>query len=239
MARLPTFSVVIPTYMEERTLPNLLKDIKRQSLQPLEVIVADNRSKDRTRQIARKYGARVILGGRVSRARNNGARVAKGEVIVFLDADTRLPDEFFKRALTEMKKRDLGITTAPNKPDRKPVKYFPVYTFLNVFMRLSPFLIPVMVGLCTIVKREAWRRVKGFDESIELCEDSDFTERVARAGYRYRVLRSTLVIASVRRFEERGYFRTLWKVVYTNTRRWFKGTYRNNPTVYEWGYKGK
>ena len=234
--RTPRFSVVIPTYNEERFLPNILQDIAAQPWRPHEIIVADNKSKDGTRRIARKSGARVIMGGLPARGRNNGARATTTELIFFLDADVRLPERFFENAINEMRRRKLDITTAPSRPDQKPVKYAITFLATNAYTRLSAYTIPVAMGLCIVCTRAAWKRVDGFDEHLELCEDNDFVERVAKEGYRFRVLRSTKIIASVRRFEQRGHIRTASKIVYTILRRITRGTYQNNTVEYGWGY---
>ena len=86
-------SVVIPALDEERHLAQLLSDIQRQSLRPEEVIVVDAGSTDATVQIAKQSQA-VVLHGEppVARGRNLGGFSAAGELIFFLDADTRLPE---------------------------------------------------------------------------------------------------------------------------------------------------
>lgn len=77
------FSIVIPTYNEEEYLPKLLESIKMQSYDDYEIIVADANSNDRTREIAEEYGCIVVDGGLPAVGRNNGAKVAKGEIILF------------------------------------------------------------------------------------------------------------------------------------------------------------
>jgi glycosyltransferase involved in cell wall biosynthesis len=56
---MPHISIVIPTYNEEKYLPRLLKQIKQQDFTDYEIIVADNNSKDKTRSIAKRFGARI------------------------------------------------------------------------------------------------------------------------------------------------------------------------------------
>lgn len=89
-------SIVIPAKNEEIYLPKLLKSIKKQNFCDYEIIVADADSIDRTKEIAQKYRAKVVKGGMPGRGRNAGAKVAKGEVLLFLDADVLLPQIFFK-----------------------------------------------------------------------------------------------------------------------------------------------
>ena len=88
-----TFSIVIPTYNEERHLPECLEAVVGGSEQPLEIIVADGMSSDKTVEIARQFGAKVVNNSRRHAAggRNAGIKAARGEVIVFLDADC-IPD---------------------------------------------------------------------------------------------------------------------------------------------------
>jgi len=87
------FSIVVPAFNEERLLPATLAAI-RSAAQVFgdgwELIVCDNNSTDRTAQMAREAGARVVFEphNQISRARNRGAAVAAGEWLVFIDADS-------------------------------------------------------------------------------------------------------------------------------------------------------
>ena len=73
-------SIIIPTYNEEKGIPILIKSIQAQNYKNYEIIVADAKSKDNTVKVAKKLGARVVRGGLPARGRNNGAKVAKGEI---------------------------------------------------------------------------------------------------------------------------------------------------------------
>ena len=91
-------SIIIPAYNEEKFLPKLLRSIRKQAYKNKEVIVADASSTDRTAEIAGEYGARVVEGGMPAVGRNNGAKKAKGDIFLFLDADVVLPDAYFLEA---------------------------------------------------------------------------------------------------------------------------------------------
>ena len=91
-------SIIIPAYNEEKYLPKLLECIKKQTYKGYEIIVADAGSKDRTGQIAKKYGCKVVKGGMPAVGRNNGAKVAKGNILLFLDADVQINRDFIKKA---------------------------------------------------------------------------------------------------------------------------------------------
>ena len=110
-------SIVIPTKNEEKYLPELLQSIRRQNFpaSEYEIIVADNKSKDRTKEIAKQYNCRITKGGLPGPGRNFGAREAKGEILLFLDSDTRLlTKNFLKKSIAEFKKKgiDIGVPEA-------------------------------------------------------------------------------------------------------------------------------
>ena len=107
-------SIIIPTKNEEHYLPLLLNSIKRQKYSgPMELIVADAGSTDKTVAIAKKFGAKVVKGGHPGVGRNAGAKVAKGELFLFLDADVVLPPGFLKRNLAEFKRRESKTASMP------------------------------------------------------------------------------------------------------------------------------
>src|ERR1700752_4985835 len=85
----PTVSVVIPCYNQARYLPDAIRSVREQTHQALECIVVDDGSTDRTSEVAAELGAHAIYqtNGGVSAARNAGLSVARGELVVFLDAD--------------------------------------------------------------------------------------------------------------------------------------------------------
>ena len=109
-------SVVIPALNEERHLGQLLSDIQRQTQSPDEIIVVDAGSTDATVHIAKRSQA-VVLHGEppVARGRNLGGFSAPGELIFFLDADTRLPETFFEDFVSEVERRGLEhhLSTLP------------------------------------------------------------------------------------------------------------------------------
>jgi glycosyltransferase involved in cell wall biosynthesis len=87
----PTVSVCVAAYNEERYVGALLESLRGQTLAPLEVIVADDGSSDRTAEFAEAGGARVLrLAHRgPAHARNAAAGVAAGDILAFIDADMR------------------------------------------------------------------------------------------------------------------------------------------------------
>ena len=93
---MPGISVIVPAYNAEKYLKNCVESVRNQTFQDWELLIVDDGSKDRTREIAMECAAgddrvRVLRkkNGGVSSARNLGLREAKGEYIAFLDADDR------------------------------------------------------------------------------------------------------------------------------------------------------
>jgi glycosyltransferase involved in cell wall biosynthesis len=95
----PSVSVVVAAYNEEQHIARLLASLKRQTYPDLEIVVADDGSRDRTAEIAAREGAHVLRlphrGPAI--ARNAAAKAASGEVLVLLDGDMACTPEFVER----------------------------------------------------------------------------------------------------------------------------------------------
>ena len=95
-------SVIVPAYNEESYLPRTLKHVGEALSElscPAEIIVVDNDSMDQTRGVAESFGARVFLESErnISKARNTGAENSTGDVLIFVDADTLVPNTLFQK----------------------------------------------------------------------------------------------------------------------------------------------
>ena len=110
------FSIIIPTYNEEEYLPVLLDSIEEQDFSDYEIIVADANSEDKTREIAEEYGCIIVDGGLPAVGRNNGAKVAKGELLLFLDSDLQLTEDYLGNVLYEFRMERLGIAITQMLP---------------------------------------------------------------------------------------------------------------------------
>lgn len=209
-------SIIIPTLNEEKYLPKLLKSIKKQTFKDYEIIVSDANSKDRTREIALKYGCKVVNGGIPGVARNNGAKVAKGDYLLFLDADVKLEEDFILRNLNELKEKGLGIAGCYIKPLEKKLFYKFICTEANFIMKLAQYSFPISAGCTLFSKKKYHDEVKGFSKEPIFCEDRDYARRTSKIA-KFRMLRSKPVIISMRRFERFGKFRTLFTYLLVNT----------------------
>lgn len=233
-----TLSIVIPTYNEAVALPVLLKSISTQTLQPMEVIVADAKSTDRTREIAREFGAVVTDGGMPGSGRNLGAKIATGDYILFLDADVVLESpDFLERMLNETIARelDLGVPDVlPKSGKRLDIIFHKLY---NWYVRKLERIHPHAPGFCMLAKRSAHEAINGFDESVKFCEDHDYSLRIKKAGLKFGVL-SLGIPVSTRRFQRDGYVNVAVKYLLAEIYIWLLGPIRNNLFNYTFGHSG-
>ena len=123
----PKVSVLIPARDEERTLPNLLPALAAQSLTPLEVIVIDDHSTDRTAAIATEAGFTVMEPPPLAEgwcgktwALHHGVRASQGEILVFLDADTEPHPEFLERLVATQQHLGGLVSVQPFHRTEKP-----------------------------------------------------------------------------------------------------------------------
>ncbi|PKL72707.1 hypothetical protein CVV26_00365 [Candidatus Kuenenbacteria bacterium HGW-Kuenenbacteria-1] len=173
-------SIVIPTFNEEKFLPHLLKSLKDQVFKDFEIIVADNNLTDTTRLIALKSGAKVVGGGLPACGRNNGAKVARGEWLLFLDADVILPPDFLEKAVKEINGSTLSSASCLINPlsDRKIDKF--LHGAVNLYFQATKKRFSHAPGFCIFAKKEVHQLIGGFDEKIKLAEDHDYVLRIGR-----------------------------------------------------------
>jgi len=207
-------SIIIPTYNEERFLPLLLESIKKQDYHEYEIIVADANSKDNTRKIARNYGCQVVKGGLPAKGRNNGARYARGDILLFLDADIILPQGFIRKNLDVFKKKNLVAAAVWAKPLSISVFDKALFFIANSCQNIIILFRPVASGWCILVKKSVFKKVGGFDEKLLVGEDYDLVNRTRKYG-KFAMIKKKHVYVSVRRFEKEGRLKFVLKILKT------------------------
>lgn len=228
-------SVVIPALNEEKYLPLLLDSLKRQKYQDFEMIVADAKSNDKTREIALENGCHVIEGGLPACGRNNGARKVSGDWILFLDADVVLPPEFLIKAMAEIKGRKLDIASALINPlsDKKIDKVF--HRAYNAYAVMTRSFYPHAPGFCIFIRKKIHDQIGGFNELIKLAEDHDYILRASHVG-KFGLLKTVRVPVSVRRFDRDGHVNIAMKYLACEAHRIFLGPVEKNFFHYQFGH---
>ncbi|MDQ3927118.1 MAG: glycosyltransferase, partial [Actinomycetota bacterium] len=202
-----SLSVVIPTLNEERHIGSLLSDIAGQTRKAHEVIVVDAGSEDDTVRVAKRFPGVILLDGSppVAAGRNLGGRSARSDVLIFLDADVRLPQGFFEGFLEEFEDRRLDIACPSYMPHRSTPAINGIHAFFNLLFSLSEKLLPSGAGHCIAVRREAFRESQGFDPTLKF-DDIELIRRLSKSR-RFGIVAQERVYVSDRRYREHGVFR--------------------------------
>ncbi len=225
-------SIIIPTFNEEKFLPSLLDSIKKQYIEEYEIIIADNDSNDKTREIAKKYDCKVIKGGKPAKAKNNGAKKAKYNNLLFLDSDVVLPEGFMKKFLDKIIYQKLDFATCRISPLTKKSKQVFYYMLKNY----GNFIFSGHVsGQCLFVKKALFTKVKGFDEAIFMAEEHELAERLYKNG-KGKFFMDVFIHSYPRRLEKEGTYRTLIKDIYSELYRMFKGNIKHELYKKKYGH---
>lgn len=186
-------SIIIPTLNEEKIIEKTLKSL-REFHGNYEIIISDGKSTDKTIDIARAYADKIVINDGIKRqtigkGRNDGAIIAKGDYLVFWDADVYIenPNIFFEKALKvfEQNKDIVAITSY--------IKVFPEfettsdkiiwwfinssYIFLNNITQIGG-----ASGEFQMIKNEAFKKIKGFNEILIGGEDNEIFRRLTKVG---------------------------------------------------------
>ena len=230
-------SIIIPTYNEEKYLPKLLKSIKNQTFKDYEIIVSDNNSKDKTRQIAKEFGCKLVKGGNYPGiSRNKGSKKAKGNFLLFVDADCLIPKNFLKSAMNEIETKNLDIAGCKVMPLSNKIVDNIAFSIYNLWIIATQFFYANASGHGIFCKKILHNKIKGFNENIKLSEDMDYCKRAGKKG-KFRILNSVIIHTSARRFDNYGRFNTYLKLFLSAFYRLIFGEIKSNIFNYRFDYK--
>ena len=227
---MPELSCIIITLNEEVFLPKILKSLRDQTFKDFEIIVSDANSKDKTREIAIANGCKLTDGGIWSVGRNNGAKIAVGKYLLFLDADCELPKNFLEINLREFKRSGVGTGTTGVNPisDRFfDLVFFKLYDY---FSKVMQYFSPHCCGASIFATKEVFDKIGGFDEGICFAENHEFTKRAKRYGFKILPIP---IYTSVRRLDKIGRMKFVAQYIYTGLYRIFYKEIRDDVIKYE------
>lgn len=219
-------SIIIPTLNEILTIKQTIKRLREVGNIDYEIIVSDGRSVDGTIELAKELADQVVVYQGAARqtiaaGRNLGGKIARGEYLLFLDADVRLleADKFLQTLLDRFEKEPelVAVTTR--------IKILPEVATLRDKI-LSTLMIDwphyfnnniiktgSSSGEVQFMRKSAFDAVGGFDARLVSCEDINMFERLASVG-RTRMFYDLAVYHSGRRFHKVGWFNVLltWQI---------------------------
>jgi len=204
-------SVVIPTLNEGSYLEKTMRALKDQTYQDFEVIVSDSKSDDNTQEVAKKYGAKLVLSDRLGPAvgRNRGAAVAKGDILLVLDADT-VPSKRMLEGIDKIMKerKDVVGGTCAFYPSEAGIVGWLVFALANGAARLMILGgTPQDPGCCGFYRREVFEKLGGIREDLKLNETQDLAIRTRPYGKFVYI--KVPGFTSLRRYKKDGYMKTI------------------------------
>lgn len=191
----PALSIIIPTFNEERFIGRQLVELRNHTRKlPVEIIVVDNGSRDRSMEIARQAGADIVIAeeGTVAAVRNAGARRASADVLVFLDADVFPTAAWAERlgAIVDHLRQSPRTMTGSWVSVPQDCSWIERYWFRPLEQRQNSHINSGHM----IISAELFKELGGFDPSLKTGEDFDISMRARAAGAKIIDDKSLIVI---------------------------------------------
>jgi len=217
------YSIIIPTLNEEKLLPLLLKQLTDKNYREqfdTEIIVSDSGSSDCTVEIALTYADKVVVNtarknGNIAICRNKGAKIADGELLIFLNSDILIdhPIRFFYYIDNNfINSHYLAMTCDVRiSPEQEIIKdKLFHFAFNNYFRLLNNYVTGMGRGECQVIRKETFHKLNGYNENLAAGEDFDFFRRIKKIG---DILYSNIICVyeSPRRYRKFGYTDVTWQ----------------------------
>jgi glycosyltransferase involved in cell wall biosynthesis len=196
----PFISAIIPAYNEELYIEKCIASLKNQDLDEsmYEIIVVDNGSNDNTYELAKNTGVTVLKEPQrgVSSARNKGAGHARGELLVFPDADCLYPKDWLTRIVNIFKESSdldaLGGTFV----------FYDATPFWEKASVISKIFVYHIAGGNMAVRKKAFQQVGGFDTRYNIGEELLLELKLRDLKKKVKIDRSLVISYSFRRFKK-------------------------------------
>lgn len=199
-------TVCIPTFNEEKYLPQTLLSLRRLNRKPEEIIIVDSGSTDKTVEIARRAGAKVLIFHRrgIGYARQQGLKAATGDLIAYTDADTEVPTDWLNKIEETLIRPGVVGTFGIF---RVPSGWWLYRSFVNYLQptlnRIYYWLgIPMAPGQNIAFIRKVGLECGGFPEDFKIAEDIEMARRLMTKGK--VIMRSDNIVTSSGRRGDEG-----------------------------------
>ncbi len=203
-------SLVIPAYNEEKYIGTCLENVRNNGLGVYEIIVVNNASTDRTEAIARSFsGVRVVNESEkgLTKARQRGFAEAQGDIIAYIDADTKMPEGWIQKVITAFEKDSNAVCVSG------PYIYYDSSAVVKTAVWLYWLLLAKPAYLCIrymavggnfAARKKALTAIGGFDSTISFYgEDTDIARRLHRVG-KVKFMLNMYMYTSARRLKGEG-----------------------------------
>lgn len=224
-------SFIIPAHDEETLLASTLRGLAAAAdavvaREGYEIIVVDDASTDRTPAIAATLGARVVAVAvrHIAAARNAGARAARGDRFVFVDADTIVPAPTLRAAVAALEAGAVGGGAAVAGDPGPPVWGPPVLRAVSAVMRVCGWA----AGCFVFARRDVFERAGGFDERYFASEEIHLSRAMKRLG-RFVILPEAVITSN-----RKARLLTPWQILWQFTRAAWPATLKNRDRLPMW-----
>lgn len=204
-------SIIIPTLNEEKYLPLLLKDLKSQTIKDFEVLVVDAYSDDKTCEKALEFNSgldiRVVESDKrhLAYQRNLAARNAKGEYLLFIDADVHVKSIFIEKLFDYIERYNFILYLPIHLPHDAEYVDELLYKIMAVFTDASHMTNkPFAYGSSVVFERHFFEHLKGYDADVFVYEDHEIIQRARKQGVKAKLMTDNPVFFSFRRYRSEG-----------------------------------
>lgn len=208
----PSLSIIIPALNEEKSIGNLLKDLSNQTFKDFEVIIVDGKSEDKTTTKAKSFTAKlsslkIITSNKrnVSHQRNLGAKNARSDWLLFMDADNRLPPYFLQGIKYRIEVNQPDYFSTYMSPDSHSQKDAVIINALNLYLDLykNTNNAGAMESMCGI-RKSLFIQLDGFDQSIAWGEGADLSKRALKKNAKFNIFKDPKYTYSLRRLRNQN-----------------------------------
>lgn len=216
----PFFSIIIPALNEAKYLPKLLDDLSKQTFQNFEVVVIDGKSEDKTVELAKSFTSKLpklslLTSERrhVCTQRNLGAKNASGEVLIFSDADNRLPPYFLQGIKYRYELLGANILSPYIEPDIKNTQNDTLAKAFNLFLDTQKnFQSRIILESLIVISSKSFSKINGFNDQIDYAEGRDIMNKAEKHLLQVERIKDPTYAFSFRRLRKFGVLGTLTRM---------------------------